>query len=228
MLYAKPKTLIILDIDNTLVTPAQSLGNDAWFYLRVDELKQQGYSQQTAIDRAILELEAVHNLTKVVLPQESIPHVISSLQEKKIPLMALSTRSAGQNRATLYQLASVNIDMRKSLFAEKECCFLKKEIVAFRNGTLFCSGTHKGEALFHLLENLQFIPEEIVFINDKASNIREVEEMCEQRNIPCIGLRYGRLDEKMKSYNKKVAEVQLKRFQLLPDQEVEKEIFSDH
>jgi hypothetical protein len=223
--YAKPKTLVILDVDNTLVTTAQSLGNDVWFRQRLEEYLKKGLSVKEALDKCVMEWEAFQNVTKVELPEHTIPHVIETMQKMHQPLIALSTRSVGLSRATLYQLLSLNIDLRKSPFSHKEHCFMKDEVVAFKNGILLTSGTQKGEALFTLLDHIGFKPEEIVFINDKATNLREVETECEKRGIPFIGLRYSKLDERMKLFNKSIADIQFQHaLPLMSDQEALKKL----
>lgn len=223
--YAKPKTLFLLDVDNTLVTTAQCLGNDVWFRQRFEEFVQKGLSVKEALDRCVMEWEAFQNITQVELPESTIPHVIETLQKLHQPMIALSTRSVGLSRATLYQLLSLNIDLRKSPFSHKEHCFMKEEVVAFKNGILLTSGTQKGEALFELLKHINFYPDEVVFINDKSTNLREVEVECEKRGIPFVGLRYGKLDERMKLYRKEIAEIQFKSaLPLLTDQQAAKHL----
>ena len=60
----------------------------------------------------------------------------------------------------------------------------------------------------------------MLFINDKASHLKEVERACEQAKIPFIGLRYGFLDEKVKRFSHEIAAIQWEHFgKLLSDEE---------
>ncbi len=217
--YAQPDTLLILDIDNTLITTAQEVGSDQWFsHRRKWYFEQQGCDQQEALERALAEWEAVQNVTKVKPVEPQIPEIVKQLQEHFV-VMGLTTRGLGLATRTIYQLLDIDIDLSSSAMTAEDIPLLNPRAILFRQGVLFTSGTHKGKALLKLFNQLDFYPKRIVFINDKSNNLREVEVACEERGIPFLGLRYGFLDAKVKAFRADIANMQFNYF---------KKILSDH
>lgn len=49
---ATPGTLVVFDIDNTLIEPTVTLGSDQWFYWYVAELEAAGRTARRAVDEA--------------------------------------------------------------------------------------------------------------------------------------------------------------------------------
>jgi hypothetical protein len=219
-LHLEEGTLLIFDIDNTLMEPAQQLGTDQWFYHRVDEYEKKGCCLKDAIDFALPEWMAVQSVTKVLPVEESIPFFINELQEKGVCCIGLTTRGLGLSDRTIHQLSSIQIDLNKTSPSKKELFFFNKRGVLYREGILFTAGTHKGEDLFMLLDFLDLKPKKIVFINDKRSHIMEVEESVVKRQIPFVGLRYGFTDKKVASLDKEIVDIQWAHFgKILSDEE---------
>jgi hypothetical protein len=97
-----------------------------------------------------------------------------------------------------------------------------KQGVLFRTGILFTAGSHKGKTLFKLLDQLNTVPQKIVFVNDKKSHLRAIEETAEERGIPFIGLRYAYSDARKAAYQHEVADYQFRHSsfaRLLSDEE---------
>lgn len=207
-------TLVILDIDNTLITPIQEVGTDQWFCHRRDWYELQGCNSGDALEYALAEWEAVQNITKVMAVEPGIPAVVQELQ-KTYTVMGLSTRGLALATRTVHQLKDVGIDLAVATLSREDIPLLNPQAILFRRGILFTSGTHKGQALLKLLEKVHYSPKRIVFINDKGTNLREVEVACEERKIPFIGLRYGALDEKVKAFRSDVARVQFEHFKMI-------------
>lgn len=221
--YGQKGTLLIFDIDNTLIVPAQELGTDTWFNYRMDFYKNEGLSPENALEKALAEWEGIQNLTKVCLVEKEIAEIIRQLQTQEFYIIGLTTRGLGLATRTVHQLKSVDIDLSITAPSREDIFLMASHGILFRKGILFTSGTHKGEALKKLLEALHYNPEKIVFVNDKLSHIKPVEEECQRREIPFVGLRYGRLDTKVKSFRKDIADVQFRHFShILSDMEAEK------
>lgn len=68
--YLKPDTLIMLDVDNTLMEAVQELGQDQWFRYRLDTYISSGINKADALENALAEWEAVQFLTKVKVVEE--------------------------------------------------------------------------------------------------------------------------------------------------------------
>jgi len=221
--YLKPNTLVIFDVDNTLIEPVQSIGSDQWFRHRISYWVDQGMVQEEALEKALAEWMAVQNISQMQLAEPNIDKIVRHLQERNFTVMGLTTRGLGMSTRTNQQLAILGIDLSKTAPTTDDVFFMNVRGVLFRGGTLFTANTHKGIALFKLLDQFDYTPKMILFINDKRSHIVPIEEEAAKRNIPFIGLRYGRLDEKVKNLNSEITEIQFERFgHILSDEEARK------
>jgi len=222
--YLKPDTLLILDIDDTLLIPAQTLGTDVWFRYRLGQHQEVEKDFSKALNRAISEWEAIRHITKVKIVEDGTDEIIKRLQQKNITIMGLTTQGLELATCTVDQLHSLNIDLSKAAPTQNHHYFTSRFGILYRHGILFTSGIQKGVALFNLLDQIDFKPKHIVFINDKDTNIREVEIIAEEKGIDFIGLRYSYCDERINSFRKEIADIQWKHStfdRILSDEEAE-------
>ena len=221
--YALDDTLVILDIDNTLLMPAQELGSDQWFRYRLDCYRKEGKTYPEALEFALPEWEAIQNITDVLVVEETTPEVIRNLQKlERVRIIGLTTRGLALAMRTVQQLDKVGIDLSVSAPTKDEIPLLNPHAILFRKGVLFTAGTHKGRGLQKLLAKLEYMPKKIVFINDKRGNLRQLEEGVNELHIPFIGLRYGFLDEKVNNFRADIADLQFENFlKIVNDHEAE-------
>jgi len=218
--YITPETLVIFDIDNTVIEPVQTIGSDQWFHYRIDYHKDHGYSDSLALETALEEWVAVQNITQVKEVQEGCSQLIADLQNEGYTVMGLTTRGLGMSTLTVRQLKRLDIDLSATAPTQEEVFLKNKRGVLFRGGILFTAGTHKGMALAKFLHLIETKPQHIVFINDKASHLKEVEVIADKYRVPFNGLRYGYTDEKVNKLNKEIADLQFEFFgHILSDHE---------
>lgn len=204
-----PETLVILDIDDTLLIPAQTLGTDVWFISRLEHHLQTKQDRFLALDRALAEWEAVRHLTDVKIVEEGTEEIIHEIQKNNVAVMGLTTQGLALATRTIVQLKSLSIDLSKTAPSDQDCYFINGPTgVLYRKGILFTSGTVKGTALTTFLDNIHYHPKHIVFINDKKTHLHDVEKSVESRNIPFTGLRYSYSDERVANFCKEIAEIQ--------------------
>jgi len=225
--YVDNETLIVLDIDNTLLETKQALGSDQWFYHHFKDYIAQGMSSEEALERALPEWEAIQNLTDVQLVEPGTAQTVAALQEKGYTVIGLTTRGLGMSKLAVQQLKKLGINLVTTAPTKEQVFFINEHEmypndphgVIFHQGILFTSGSHKGHAFSTLLEKLDLHPKKVVFINDKASHLKPVEEACVAKGIPFVGLRYGATDARVKGYNHEVGRLQWKAFgQILSDE----------
>lgn len=229
------ETLVIYDLDNTLIQLNQLLGSDQWFYYRFKQLIEKLGDKDLALERAIAEWIAAQTLSKVSIVEEGSAELIKEQQERGIKIMGLTTRDCSMSMCTQRQLKELNIDLTPTAPSAKEHFFAKgKKGILFRNGVLYTSGSHKGECFRKFLELVDYKPKRVIFINDKYANIKEVADICYEDKIPFLGLRYGYLDEKIAKFDLEIAEIQMYNFgNILSDEEayqiyLESQITSGH
>lgn len=215
--YLTKDTLLILDIDDTLLVPKQMLGSDMWFE---DRIKQQKGSE--AFEKTLNEWEGIRHFTQMQVVEPGMQKTIEDLQKKEHIIIGLSTQSLTLSKVTFKQLINNHIDLR--ITAPQESHYFQNENkgVLYVNGILFTSGTSKGKALFQLLEKTKQRFKRIVFMNDKASHLMDIEQEAEKNHVEFIGLRYGYSDFRKKSFDSRIANTQLNRSgftQILSDEE---------
>ncbi len=228
--YVKPDTLVILDIDDTLLLPVQTLGNDCWFLYRKQLHREAGLSSIQALEKAISEWEAIRHLTGVKIVEEGTEKIISEMQKQNIVIMGLTTQGLALATRTVQQLNSLGIDLTTTAPSEDDVFFINQHGVLYRKGILFTSGTPKGDALLKLLDIIDYHPSHVVFINDKATHLADVEQPVEAKGIEFIGLRYAIGDERVANFRPDIADVQWKHStfdKIISDNEAEQILTSD-
>ncbi|MEX1013517.1 MAG: DUF2608 domain-containing protein [Waddliaceae bacterium] len=226
--YLKEDTWVILDIDNTLIEPIQTLGSDQWFRYRIKWYKEQGYDDHNSLLKALDEWQAVQFITKVKLVENETPQVIRSLQDEGRSVMGLTSRGLALATRTVEQLASVNIDLSRATFSDRDLLFFNPRGILYRKGVLFCAGTHKGEAFHKMLDLSQVKPNSVLFIDDRPSDLKSVEEVCEREGIEFIGLRYGFVDQKVEDFDYRVTNIQFDQMVNIISDEAAKRILNSN
>ena len=208
--YVDEKTLLILDIDDTLLITKQMLGCDEWFKhrLNINQKKLEGNFQH-ALDLTLFEWEGIRHITEMEIVEPGLVKVVHDLQKKPITLMGLTTQSLSLSKRTAHQLKSHYLDL--SITAPEKRAyhvFLDDHDLFFNKGILFTDGAHKGKAFFQFCDHVGYLPKRIVFVNDKASHIKEIEDEAIKRNIEFLGLRYAYSDAKKEVFSQEIADFQ--------------------
>jgi len=206
--YVNKDTLLILDIDDTLLIPEQMLGCDEWFMHRLKKWEKE-ICFVDALEKTLAEWEAIRHLTKMEIVESGADKIVQSLQAQGVTVMGLTTQGLALATRTVQQLKSNHFDLAATAPSNEDCFFtLKGHGVLYRNGILFTSGKPKGEALFQCCEKIGYTPKRIVFVNDKESHIADLEGTAQAKGIECIGLRYGYSDAKKAAFSPEIAEFQ--------------------
>lgn len=221
--YVNNQTLLVLDIDDTLLIPVQMLGCDEWFRHRLELHNKNGLDFSKALDRSLAEWEGIRHLTEMEIVEEGTEKIIQEIERRGVFTMGLTTQGMGLSYRTIQQLLSVGIDLSNSSPFSSAYYFEQNNLgILFRKGVLFTSGTSKGKALFKLCDHFNYSPKRIVFINDKLTHLKDIEEEALLRGVEFIGLRYSYMDERKNQFDPHVAEIQFKEsgfHEILSDEE---------
>lgn len=220
--YVKPKTLILLDIDNTILEPVQMLGNEIWFTHQIKNRMKSGLSYEEAFDQTLPELAAIHNITHVRLIEPSIADIIKKWQNEGYTVMGFTGRGINFVVATERQLKEVGIDLQTTAPLTHSFCLLSDAAVPtfYTNGILFTGGKDKGTALIAFLKQLSSQPARILLIDDKKSYLDQVERATEENKIAFLGLWYRGAQKQAERFCPQAADLQRERFlHILSDEE---------
>ena len=195
-------TWLILDLDNTVMESRLELGGDAWFSALLTHATQHvtDKEQATALVIAIYRTIQFYVRTKAV--ESDIVAVIKGLQDIGIPVIGLTARDYFLSKATVRQLADIDIDFSRTHLAPVYGSM-------YERGIIYCDGRHKGEAFKQFLDHCQSWPSHIVMLDDKKGHLHHVHEVVEPLGIRFTGARYGFLDEKVKQFDMEKSKIQL-------------------
>ncbi len=202
------ETLIVFDLDNTIMRPKQSLGSDQWFYNRLEAYQGKGFDYNEAKEKTLTDFYEIQAITKVQLVEEDVRKIIGNLQKDNYLVVGLTARDPDFSLAALKQLNSLDVDLSKTAPYKKRIFFENGS--SFRKGILFAFGQDKGKILSSFFEKINFKPKSIIFIDDKLSHVKEMENFCKSSKIKFIGYRYGYLDDNVKEFNAEIANIQQK------------------
>lgn len=208
--HVTPNTLVVFDIDNTLAAPEGVLGSDQWFSHMVEQKKAEGFDYTHAVNSSLpIYYLVAFNIDLQLLDNKSL-YVLEKLKEMNAKSMCLTARSLYVAERTLEQLKKINLDFNPP--SEEEKVLTLAHTSLFKKGCLFSGLNDKGEALFAYLDSLGLRPDNIIFIDDKHSNIKTVELAVLNRQIPFTGIHYTFVEDRLKSYNHAEAEEELSKF----------------
>jgi hypothetical protein len=203
------ETLIVMDIDDTIIVPAQMVGSDEWFYLRWKKHETDGMSKSVALEKALAEWESIRHVTKMKTVEKETPAFIKELQKKGHKLMGLTSQGLGLATRTVLQLKENSVDLSVTApTLDDYYVNLSGHSVLFRKGILFTSGQNKGEAFFKFCDSLGLKLKKIVYIDDKESQLAALEKEAVKRGIEYIGLRYAYADIHKAAFRPEIADFQ--------------------
>ena len=208
-----PQTLVVFDIDNTLMSPTGNLGSDQWFFYLRHLYSLQGLSEKESLDKANLTWNKTQELISVKPVESDTPAWIQSLQKKGIKTMALTARSLDVAETTKKQLKSIHIQFTPTPPYSKALTLEKTELHApdpamFTDGILLVGErNNKGLVLEAFLKKICYTPEKILFIDDKLKHVENMEKALTSLSIPYFGYRYAALDAHVEAFKAQFAEV---------------------
>lgn len=202
----EPDTLVLFDVDDTIMTAMTHLSSDAWIKFFWATAQKHIPGNQELIDELLwFGTERV----PVVPVDPNTPTLISDLQEMDgVFTFAYTARSAGPDQGpertiTHKQLNTIGID-----FAQKGSPSNFHDHPSFQHGIIFSSGQLKGPHLEEILQVIGHRPSKVVFVDDKYKQIISVNESLEAMDIACDCYWYRRAEGKHPDFDPIVAAIQ--------------------
>lgn len=183
ILKKSPKdTLIIFDIDNTILTSSKDLGGDVWYQWQTGKLDIKASKEQKVTNLYGDAIYLLYTLLPMNLIDEKIPSLIEKWQNEST-VFALSSRAPENMFSTTRELKKYNIDFSKSPLRNKgeeiNPVFIEKYLgrnMAYIDGIALTTGLNKGKVIDYLLEKTKKEYKNIIFIDDSEKNVTNVEK----------------------------------------------------
>lgn len=189
-----PSTLLVFDIDNTLVEPLGNIGSDQWYYYLVKAIARDDKTLTAdAAETKAGDIWTKTLKTVTVQPVEAItPALIREQQKLGLTVMALTARGPEDEAATLRQLKDLGYDLNA------------RTIV--KNGVVLMGDGDKGAVLLDVMKKAGYKPKRVVFVDDKLKNVKAVDAALTAAGVPVLCFRYGATDAKVRAFNEVIGE----------------------
>ncbi len=195
-------TWLVLDLDNTVMTPRIAFGGDAWFEGLFSHVSQKKIEKAIAQPSLMSVYNSAQHFVRTSAVEPKIVNIIRALQDIGIPVIGLTARGYSIRHQTLRQLADMGVDFsRNSIVPDDD--------FSCEGGVIFCAGGDKGENLNSFLSRLGRTPRHIVMLDDKKKHLERVMIVLKPLGIHFSGFRYGYLDEEVQQFSMETANIQL-------------------
>lgn len=207
-------TLVVFDIDNTLLEASQTLGTDQWFSSVVEDKKAEGLDAKAAEKAAIAIAESVHDVIKARSVESVTAKMVYDLQARGVVVMGLTARSLPMIPGSLRQLQSNGINLGKNPIHKNTFDLQSTDVARFQNGILFVGPlNNKGELLKIALKRLGLRPKKVVFVDDKVKHVTNVDKFMNEMGIDVETLRYGAADARVQQFDVNLGRRELSVYQ---------------
>lgn len=218
--YIDKETLVLFDLDNTVMELTQTLGTPEWFSEFYKKHREAGHSHEEATKKTLAVYVPVNERSKAKAVDPKTPELIKGFQKDGIVVLGLTSRDAGLSEATMRQLKDAQVNFNTGKFKEYAKKLSQGERSKVDQGIIFAGGQSKGKCLKEFFSLVNWVPKKIVFIDDQMKSVQEVETTLNDDKIFYTGIRYGYLDDKAKKLDTTVSEIQLEYFnKILSDEE---------
>lgn len=208
--YIQKESLVLFDIDDTLITNPNSLGGPTWR----SWVKPKLPANSSFVLFDALSLYIAKNIDYIAI-EPNTAQLISDLQRDDVAVFAFTARGRtqwyttdleGVDQFTHQQLNRACIDFNLSKIPAE---LQELESTYFYKGIIFAQHIKKGDLLKHLFKDLNYHPSCIVFIDDKLEQVKSVEAAVKGSGIPFVGFWYKKTEEETKNFDPMIVNIQL-------------------
>lgn len=203
------KILILLDVDETLVTTGQKLGSGHWYDHTEKQLIERGYTPQEAANIALAIFCDVRRHTKVELTLQNVPYLVEKLKKLAVTCLALTSQPFLLADVVNNHFLQLGFSFAHHQFPQELYFQVNKRISGFKHGIIMCNLNNKGDTLSAFLDLINYHPTMIIFVDDKLHKVIEVQKLAEKMGIDFVGIRFSGMDEQVKEIDLDKAAQQL-------------------
>lgn len=198
-------TLVVFDIDNTLVEPIGNIGSDQWYYYLEKAYRRDGLDENAAETKAGETWSRTLGTVKVKPVEALTPALVLDQQKRGLKILALTARGAEDAAATFAQLKAIGVDLAASAVRKEDLQTEEKGF--YSRGVFFVGeGPDKGKTLTAFLKKIGLRPAKVVFADDKPHHAKNVDAALTAAGIPSVSFRYGAADAKVRAFNEVMSE----------------------
>jgi hypothetical protein len=218
------ETLLIVDIDDTLIFPSQNLGASSWALEQMRSLAKQGRSKQEAFEETCALWKRVLLISRMNIVEAAIPKILTQLQDQGVAILGISKLSPDFGILISDKLRSLNIDLMRTAVIGADIDVSGAKNIRYIEGSLFIGYLQdKIDALIEFLRLLPHLPRKIVYVDSCYKHISRLSQACAALGIAYQGMWYRAADGKDDYYRSDLAHVQQKYFEaIISDEDAQK------
>jgi phosphoserine phosphatase len=192
--HAGNETLVIFDIDKTLIQSAQYTGSLACEKHIKTNFLQNGCNETEAINLANVIWTKLQKIIPVKTVETDTLDTLESLSTKNIKIMGLTARSIDTIDITIKQLASMNLSLQSNPIHNQNLSI--DNTTTYTENILYVGPWgNKGETLVIFLKTINYKPKRILFIDDSINHCKEVAQSLQKNGFSHICLHYTAAEE---------------------------------
>ncbi len=193
--FLTPTTLLVLDLDNTLIESSTHFGSYQWGKKMIQEAIENGMKIEEALDHIMPIWDEAQKQVQLALIEEHTPKWFDVFHSQAALVIGLTGRSPQVAPLTLAGLEVININFSN---IDHPLQFDLPHPIHFEKGILFVGAkNNKGEALIQWIEQTPSRFDRVVFLDDQITYIEQVEKALMNLSIEYVGIRFAKVDEKV-------------------------------
>lgn len=193
--YVDQNTLILFDLDKTLISANTSYGSADWFYCLIEEDIKKGLSKDESIMNHYPQWVASQNVITPIVTEPDLQKTIYELQTSSLLTQGLTSRQPSVSKPTLLQLNTLGIT-----FPTINTISITnvKYPVLYKNGVIFAHDLNSKGSVFTKwfdqakTQNSDVAKvEKIIFVDDSKKHVIDMYDAVSRfPNIQYIGLHF--------------------------------------
>lgn len=199
-LYSKDEVLIVVDIDNTLLTSDIDLGGDIWYQWQRGKLEVKPTQEQKVECLFEDSIGLLYELGPMKLTENLVPQMITDWKSQGHTVFALTSRSPKYRAATERELNRHGINFIDSALRPKNSSIpvysgTLDRAFSYIRGIMMTTGMNKGEMLQYILNRTNRHFKAIVFVDDSKKNIDNLFQAYQQTDVDMHLFSFTRIED---------------------------------
>ena len=204
--YGAENVLIVLDIDNTILTSSVDLGGDIWYQWQRKKLDIKPIENQIVPCLFEDSIGLLYEICPMHLTDKNLPGMILNWTNSGNTIMALTSRAPKYRAATERELERQDVNFERAglrLKGEDHLPVFRATLNgrewSYMKGIMMVTGMNKGDMLTMLLEKTGRTFDAIIFVDDSQKNINAMhQKFREEDGIEVAIYHYTAIEEKRK------------------------------
>ncbi|MFQ3220704.1 MAG: hypothetical protein ACI8R9_002896 [Paraglaciecola sp.] len=197
-------TLVVFDIDDTLLTATAFFGSDKWYdWQRGRALSPKGEVLVTlAEDQVNCLFDTLGIAFEIGVNQPTQGDMAQLVSGVENDVVILTARSDAYRAATMRELGRNQLDFTAQALTPPEMAYYyafthdgRTAEVSYANGVFMVKGMDKGVMLLDLLQRTGRKYDAVIFVDDKTHNITNMADALKSAAIDFYGFHYTRVDK---------------------------------